>query len=464
MNTKRLLGVLCIFLTGCAVGPDYERPELNIPEAYLEKAKVGEEKLSLNWWELFKDKELVGLIEHALKENKDLGAAMAKIDEARAMLGIAKADRFPNIGLGAGAKRIGTSARTFSYMPEYNDFDLGGNMSFELDLWGRVRRATEAQREMLMSSEYAYRALRLSLIAAVADTYFALIDLDNRVRIAEETVKNRKDATELIRSRFQGGVVPELDVNQAEIEEADTRVSLASLRRQQKITRNALSVLVGDYPYEIKRADRFEDMLTVRELPVGVPADLLSRRPDVMSAEANVHAQTALIGVAKAGQLPTISLTGLLGLEANKTEKLLNRHANTWNIASNLAMPVLDFGKSAYQVDAAEARAQQALKDYEKTVQTAVQEVDDAIVSIAEYKEEFTAWKAQLAAAKNASRLSHARYDDGVSTYLEVLDIERSLFQAQLGSSTTARAYLSSIVQLYKALGGGWEDPEPSEK
>jgi len=448
-----LLTILC---SGCAIGPDYKRADLELPANYTLNNAKGKSIANSEWWELFEDEKLVELINIALRENKDIAMAAASIEEASAMLGIELSNQFPSISYSGAANRYGLSKKTFSYAPEYNDFGLLGNLSFELDVWGRLRRATEAKRAQLLATEYSYQAITIELVASVAKIYLNLIDLDQRVKIAERTLKNRKDATKLIRSRFQGGVVPELDVNQAEIEEGDAAVTLAGFRMQRKLQQNALSVLLGRYPFEIKRAEKLRDDLELKDWPVGVPADLLLRRPDILAEEEVLHANTALIGVARASQLPVIGINGFLGFDANKIENVLNKKANTWNIASNFAGPLFDFGRSAYQVDAAKARTEQALKSFEKKVLVAVQEVDDALASIQGYKEEYLAWRNELKAARNASRLSRARYDDGVTPYLEVLDVERSLFQAELGETSAKKSYLTAIVDLYKALGGGW--------
>ncbi|MGI6523710.1 MAG: efflux transporter outer membrane subunit [Bdellovibrionota bacterium] len=449
--------VLVSSFAGCSMGPDYQRKELNLPEVYNSKTAQDDASIAnIKWWELFEDKKLVELINIALKENKDAEMALAAISEARALLGVTRANQFPQLGYSGGFNRYGLSEKTFSYMAPYNDFGAFTNLIFEVDLWGRLRRATEAQRAQLLATEYSYQALTITLVAEVAKTYMSLVDLDSRVKIAERTLKNRRDATKLIRSRFQGGVVPELDVNQAEIEEGDAEVMLAGLKMQRGLVQNALSVLLGRFPYQIDRSTSLDKSVSVENIPSGVPADLLWRRPDILASEQALHAQTALIGVAKASRLPVIGLNGIIGLQANKGDKWLNKNARMWNIAANFSGPLFDFGKSRSQVEAAEARTEQALKSFEQTVLLAVQEVDDALVSIVGYKAEYEAWKRQLKAARNASRLARARYNDGVTPYLEVLDVERSLFQAELGGSYARRSYLNAIIQLYKALGGGW--------
>ena len=449
----------CLFLAGCAIGPDYQREELNLPEKYNFTETNQGQIVNMPWWQIFKDETLVNLINIALKENKDLVQAMASIDEARAMLGYTRADQFPSLGYSGDFSRIGPSRKTFSGMSPYNDYSLSGLLSFELDVWGRARRATEAKRALLLSSEYGYQTLTISLVASVAEVYITLLDLDERILIAEKTLDSRRDSTKLIRSRFLGGVVPELDVNQAEVEEGDAEVTLAQLIMSRRVTQNALSVLLGRYPHEIKTSASFSRNLILEKLPAGVPADLLMRRPDILAAEEALHAQTALIGVAKASQLPTLSVSGILGLESNRSQDLFNGHAKTWMISPSFTGPLFDFGKSAYQVEAAEAMTRQAKASFEKTVLNAVQEVEDALASIDGYKRAYEAYEKEVVAARNAARLSRARYDDGVTTYLEVLDIERSLFAAELGASSAKKSYVNSLITLYKALGGGW-DPE----
>ncbi len=449
-------------LSSCSLGPEFLRPEVPLLEQYSEPGVTSASIANLQWWDLYTDAELQGLIRTALEENKDLQLALARIAEARAFLGFTRADQFPSVDASGEANRTDPSDETSLPGRPENTFGLFGDLFFEIDLWGKFRRATEAQRAELLSSEYAYRAVTISLVSQVATTYFTLLDLDNRYQIARRTVENRKGATELIQTRFKGGIVPELDVNQATIEEAVALAQMASLERDRRQTENALSVLLGRTPITIPRRTALTQQVLRSDLPTGFPASLLERRPDVKAAEEAAHAETARIGVAEAERFPALSLAGFIGLQSSETSDLFSGDAMTWSIGGNVLSPLIDFGKNRSRVEITEARAEQVVRNYEQTVLRAVQEVEDALVAVRTYQAEHRARVMQRSAAENATRLSRARYNDGVAPYLEVLDSERSLFDAELSESITLQSYLNSIVQLYKALGGGWTEAQNS--
>ncbi len=444
--------------SGCTLGPEFVRPEVELSEKFQEPTTSVEDIVNLKWWNLYTDTELQELIRLALAQNKDLQVALSTIAEARALLGFTRADQFPRVDVSGDVSRTDPSDEiTLPGRPE-NNFGLFGDLFFEVDLWGKLRRATEAQRAELLSSEYAYRAIMISLVADVATTYFTILDLDSRFEIARRTVENRKGATGLIRTRFQGGIVPEIDVNQAQIEEADALAQMANIERERRQAENALSVLLGRTPISIPRGTALTKQVIKGELPTGYPASLLERRPDVIAAEEAARAETARIGVAEAQRFPSLALLGFIGLQSNESSEFFSGDAFTWNIGGNVLSPLIDFGKNRSRVEFTEARAEQFVRNYEQTVLRAVQEVEDALVSVRTYRQEHEARVMQRGAAQNAARLSRARYDDGVAPYLEVLDSERSLFDAELAESITLQRYVNSIVQLYKSLGGGWSD------
>lgn len=446
-----------LLLSACSLGPDYTRPEVTLPEHYVEPPVSGDSFANLPWWEVFKDEKLRELIRVALAENKDLLVAAARIDQARALLGFTRADQFPRLDGSGNGSRIEPGKESFvSVAEEFNDFGLFGALAFELDIWGKLRRATEAQRAELLATEYIRSAVTISLVSQVASTYFLLLDLDNRLSLSKVTLKNRGNATAIIQARFDKGVVAELDLNQAQIEESDAAVTVASLQRDLRQGENALSILLGKPPSIIVRGAGLEKQLLSTEVPAGFPASLLERRPDVIAAEERLKAEVARIGVAKAQRLPSLNLLGFVGLQSEETSELLTRDAFTWSIGGDFLGPLIDFGKGRSRVAGAEARAEEARHGYEQTVIQAVREVEDAAVAIRTFAEEYKSRTAQAKAARNAAKLSRARYDEGVTSYLEVLDIERSLFDAELSASIARQRHLSSVVQLYKALGGGW--------
>lgn len=457
-------GVCAIaLLNACMLGPDYQRPELGLPTAYMTPAESGEGIANLQWWDIFKDPTLQQLVRTALAENKDLQIAMARIEASRALLGMTKADLLPRIDGSASADRADASDELFLFdLKPRNNFGLFGNLSYELDIWGKLRRATEAQRAELLASEYGYRAVTTALVAEVASTYLAILGIDDRIAISQDTLKNRKGATNIISARFQKGIVPQLDVNQAEYEEADAAIALTEYERQSRQLQNALSVLLGRAPFAIPRGVGLQKVILFPQVPAGFPAALLERRPDVRAAEERVKALVARVGVAQSEQLPSLNLLGFVGLESAKTNDLMHRKAFTWGIGGDLVGPLLDWGKSASNVDLAKAEADAGYKQYERTVLTAVQEVEDELIAVDTYRREHRQRSGQVSSAGNASRLSRARYDDGVTSYLEVLDNDRSLFQARLGESSALQQYFVSIIRLYKALGGGWTE-EPAK-
>lgn len=455
-----LLGALLpIQLAGCTLGPSYTRPELPFPERFSEDApSSGESIANLPWWEVFKESDLQQLIRTALAENRDLQVSLARIAEARARLGFVRADQFPRMDLSGNANRIDPSDAVESSLgTPYSDFGLFGDLSFEVDLWGKLRQATESQRMELLSTEYAYRTVTISLVAQVARTYFVLVDLDNRLQIAERTVTGRKNSTGLIAARFGRGIVPELDLNQAQTEEADALAQVAQIERDRLLAQNALNVLLGRTSGKISRQAGLVKVELVKDPAVGFPTALLERRPDVQAAEYTTRAAFARIGVAEAQRLPSLNLLGSIGLQSSDASEFFS-DSFTWDVGGGLFGPVVDFGKNRSRVEITDAQAKQAVKSYEQTVLVAVGEVENALAAYRTYRAENESRKAQVKAATNAARLSRARYDEGVTAYLEVLDIERSLFAAELAESESYQNYLRSIVDLYQALGGGWSD------
>ncbi|MEJ2516240.1 MAG: efflux transporter outer membrane subunit [Gammaproteobacteria bacterium] len=462
MRARFLCVALGLLAGGCTLGPDYERPPLETPATYVQPVQEGESFANIPWWELFGDPALQSLIRTALEENKDLGIAAARIEEFRALLGVTRADQFPTLDVAGSATR-GRPSRN-SFPGSLNDdisenYRLSADVFFEVDLFGRLRRSTEAARAELLATEEDRRSLTISLVSSVASSYMLLRDLDARLAIARRTVATRQSSLDIIRARFDKGTVPLLDVNQAEIELAGAEAAVAAAERGVAQTENALSVLLGRNPSAIPRGMPLRAQSLPPEVPAGLPSELLQRRPDVLSAEARLAAQTARIGIAEALRWPSLSLTGSLGLESAELSDLTSGDSDFWNVGAGLLAPVFNAGRNASRVEAEEARTRQALLTYEQAVQRAFLEVEDALVAVRTYRAEHAALQRQVAAARSAAELARARYDGGVTSYLEVLDTERSLFSAELSESETLGQYYGAIIQLYKALGGGWESP-----
>lgn len=469
MPARRLpVPLLMALLGGCAVGPDYERPELEVPESYVQPVEQGENFANTPWWELFQDEQLQALIRIALEENQELGIAAARVEEFRAILGVTRADQFPTVDITASGAQAEGSDNVFpGNVPGLPDekvenYRLSADVFFELDLFGRLRRSTEAARAQLLATEEARRSITISLVASVASSYMLLRDLDAQMEIARRTQRTRADSLAIIQARFDKGTVPKLDVNQAEIELAVADAAVAVAQRVVTQTENALAVLLGRNPGAIPRGQALEQQLLPPDVPAGLPSELLQRRPDVLASEAELAAQTARIGVAEAARWPSLSLTGALGFESDDLSTLTDSGSDFWSAGVGIFAPIFNAGRNRSRVEIEEARTEQALLAYEQTVQRAFREVEDALVAVRTYREEHAARSRQVAAARSAAMLSRARYDGGVTSYLEVLDTERSLFSAELAESQTLRLYINAIIELYKALGGGW-NPENDE-
>ncbi len=457
MKLRRILILSVSALTaGCALTPDYEQPDLDVPDKYVEDVVAGDSIANLDWWELFQDEQLQALVRTALEENEDLGIALQRIAEARAALTITRANQFPFFDVTGAANRVRESEDLFPGAAAGNRFSLAGVSSFEIDLWGQLRRATEATRADLLATEYAYRNVTISLVAAVASSYLLLTDLDKRLTIAERTLETRLGSLTIIQARFDRGTVPELDVNQAQIEVAIAETAVAQFKRQIVQTENALRVLLGRNPGPVSRGLSIDHQTFPPVVPAGLPSELVQQRPDVMTAEQQLIAETARIGVAEALRYPSITLTGSFGGASEELSDLNSGDAETWNIGANILAPIFNSGQLKAQAEQQRARTEQALLFYEQTLRQAFREVEDALVSVRTLRDEYGAQQRRVIAARNAARLSRARYDSGIVDYLEVLDSERSLFDAELAESSTLQQYLTAIVQLYKSLGGGW--------
>jgi hydrophobe/amphiphile efflux-1 (HAE1) family protein/NodT family efflux transporter outer membrane factor (OMF) lipoprotein len=452
-----VLMLLASSVSGCLLKPEYERPVVLTEPSFRDGVVSDSSIANLPWWQLFKDPRLTALIETALNENRDLAIAMARIDEARATLGVVRPDQFPRLDLSGGATRSDVAEAVRPGVGPANDFSLLGRLGFEVDLWGRYASATEAARASLLSTEEAYKAVSLSLVAEVAVAYLQLLDFDRQLIISQRTLANRRKYTRLISERFAGGYTAKIDLNQAQIQEQEAAAAVVALQRARRITENALSVLLGHVPHEIARATPNTNPVSISEVPPGAPAELLTRRPDVRASEESARAAVMQVGVARSTQFPSLSLLGIIGLNSGQSTELFTSDGRTWSIGGNIAGPIIDLGKSWSRTEAAEAVAEQALKRYEGIVLQAVREVEDAMVSVRTFHEEHAIRQKQVEAALSADNLSMRRYTDGVASYLEVLSTQQSLFSAELARSNTQQRYLSSIVQLYKALGGGWE-------
>jgi multidrug efflux system outer membrane protein len=461
--------VLVVGLSACTLGPNHVRPETDLPAGWAVPAAGAPAApagtgVDSSWWRAFNDPSLTGLVEEALQHNADLSLAAARIAEARAVLNLRDAERYPLLsGQASGARQQG-SAETAQPGGGviYNNFGISAVLNYEVDLWGRLARASEAARAQLLAGVASRDAIRLAVAADVASGYFNLRALDQQLAIAERTVQTREGSYRFQESRYRNGAISQLVFRQAESELAAARAELPALRQQRVLQINALSVLLGRTPREIVQQGipggrPIDELPAMPEVPMGLPSALLERRPDIRAAEEQLRAANAEIGIARAAYFPTLSLTGLFGSQSDELSNLFNGPAKTWQFGGNLAGPLIDFGRTRANVRAAEARRQQALVNYQQTVRIAFREVLDALESRSATSERLVAQEQQVTALRETARLAQRRFDEGYSDYLEVLDAQRSLFTVELARVTTQQQRLRALVDLYKALGGGWQ-------
>lgn len=456
MNYKNLtwITVLAVLLGGCLMGPDYKRPDMLLPNA------VSAEDFSIfektNWWAMFNDSELDKLEEEALVYNRDLRLAIARVDEARANVGLAVSDQLPSLALAGGTGRSGNendSQQTIS--------SATAVLSYELDLWGKYRRLSEAARAELLSTTAAQDTVRLALTANVANTYFALRTLDLQLEIAKRTLETRRESYRIYESRYNIGYATEVDLRRVEADMLSVQSTEIELSRQVAAAETALSVLVGRSPREIvqstvNRGESLESIYLVPDVPQGIPSEVISRRPDIRQAEGSLMAANARIGAARAAYFPSIPLTAAAGYASPELGNLFHNSTSLWAIGANVMQPIFAGGAIRSQNKAAQARYRQMLASYEKTVQTAFKEVMDALSANRLNRETFDARVRQTAALRRGYELTKKQEDAGLIGTMELLDVERNLLQAEMDLATARKNELSAVAALSQALGGGW--------
>ena len=445
--------LLLLLMAGCAVGPDYKKPVVATPATYRTEGLPTAPINDLKWWALFDDPQLATLVKTALANNRDVKIAVSRIEQALATVGFTRADQYPRVDISAGASTGNYSGGSRS--PDTNaTIYLAAPVNWEIDFWGKFKRSTAAAQADLLASEYGLKVIQLSLISGVVTGYYQLLDFRRRLAISKETYNSRLYSLKIIRQRFDKGIIGQLDVNQSQIQKEIAAASIPLYERSVAVTENYLSILLGQLPGPIQ-AGQLPAARQAPQIPVGLPSDILENRPDIVQAKYLLEAQTERIGVATALRFPAISLTGALGVASTEIGSLTTE-GGVWSVGGALLGPIIDFDKNKNRVEIEEQKTRQALYQYENTVLTAFREVEDALVEIDTFRRELTAIERQQAAAKNANELSKERYDKGVSSYLEVLDTERTLFSAELRLSELQQQYFNAFVKLYKALGGGW--------
>jgi multidrug efflux system outer membrane protein len=447
-------------LAGCTVGPDYQRPTVALPAAL--GGPEGESLGDQGWRAVFPDPALHGLIAESLAANRDLVRATYRVEEAAALVGIARSQYFPTLDAGASFTRTRLSQETGQVPPGVNPYasihNLSGLLAWEADLWGRLRRANEAARARLLESELNRDALRNGLIAAVAAGYFDLRAFDGQLEIARKTVASRVETYELQRLRAELGDISELELGQTEVLLREAEVAVPRLEQAIALQQHALSVLLGRNPGAVDRGRPLEELQGAVGVAAGLPAALLERRPDLRAAEQQLVALNAEIGVARAAYFPTLTLTGQAGFASGELSDLFTSPARTWAFNPALTVPIFNAGRIRANVRAAEARQRQAVAAYEGAIQTAFREVQDALVSYEAAGRVVTSQTQLVAALSSVAGLARERYDNGLSSHLEVLDAERGYFSGELALTEARRQRLQAVVAAYRALGGGWTE------
>ena len=448
--------LLAVPLSACMVGPDYRRPEVEVPAAWRLGATEASRISNIAWWDQFQDPVLSDLVRTALANNKDLEIATANVDQAFAQYGIARSAQFPQVNGGVSVARERSSAN--GPLPggrTVNDYAVNLSASFELDIWGRLRRATESARASLLASQQGKGTVLLTVVATVASGYIQLRALDRQLEIAQYTSQSLGEAARLQRVRFEEGAVPQSDYLQAESQYRDAVARVPELEREIARQENFLSVLLGHNPGPIPRG-RDIDALLFPAVPEGLPASLLERRPDIRQAEQSLIAANANIGVARAAYFPDISLTALLGLESAQLSDLFKGPSRAWSFGTGVLQPIFNAGRIRGQVEQAEALQRQALYTYEKSIISAFQDVENALIDRTKFGQVREEQAKNVEALRRFRDLADLRYREGATIYLEVANAEQSLFNAQLAYVATQAQLFQSYANLYKAIGGGW--------
>ena len=469
--TKKLLAAIVVIslLAGTvAAQKKNERPPVTVPNEFrgaaatvpTDQTSIGD----LKWFEIFKDDELQKMVRTAMVQNYDLRVAVARIDAARANLGLAQSEQFPQFAAGADL----TTSRASSNGPS-GAFGQGGRsrsfgsvflslLTFELDVWGRLRQQTKAARAELRASEEDHKTVMTIVVGDVAAGYFSLLELDSELDIAKRTLATRQESLGLIRLRHEGGLATALDVRQAEELVYQASQTIPDTERRMAQTENQLSYILGNNPGSITRGQPLTQQQTLPTVPAGLTSSLLERRPDIRAAEENLVARRALVSAAKKAFFPTISLTGLFGFQSNQLSSLFTGPSKAWTFVPQITQPIFTGGRLNSDVKFAKAQQELATVRYQQTIQNAFKEVSDALIQYQKVREVRTQQELLVATLRDRSRLAYLRYEGGVDTLLNALDSDRELFDAEVNLTQTKRNELLSLVQLYKALGGGWQE------
>ena len=441
-----IICIIMIHIESCKVGEDYTREKQNTPVTYRQNFPKDSAISNIPWWKLFKDPVLVDLIDTALVNNKNIRIAVARIEESQLHFEISKAPFYPSINYGVfGSTTVDSETSSFS-----NSVSPGINISYTIDLWQKIKTLNEIELQNFYATEEAYKALNISIISAVASAYIALRDIDNRLLIAEKTAENFKENLDVMQARFNAGFISEVDLSQAKIQLSEAKTAIEIFNRSRTQIENGISILLGTAPRDIPRGLPLYEQISLPNMPVGFPSELLNRRPDILEAERKLHAQTLRIGVAESLKYPSLTLNLNLGAE------LINPSLLFADMGAQILGPIFNAGKLQKGVEVEEIRTKQLLLSYQNTFLIALKEVEDAMISVETYKREYELRNEQMEMATKAAQLAWVRYDGGLTSYLEVLNLQSSQFNSELKASEAFKYELSSIINLYEALGGGW--------
>jgi outer membrane protein, multidrug efflux system len=454
--------VALLILSGCEVGPNYKRPPIASPDAYRglapdaapqATASLGDEK----WWTIFKDEQLQALVREAISQNYDVRIAATRVLQAQAALGITRADQFPQIyaGAGAGMARFPLTKNLPNFETSTNQINL--SLAWQLDFWGQYRRATEAARANLLSTEWGQKAVVWSLVSDVVSAYFRLLELDAEMSISKNTLASRHESLRLVQIRQKGGTTSMMDVRQSEELVYAAAATIPDLERRIEQQENFISILLGRNPAPVKRGAGLTEQPLLPEVPAGLPSSLIERRPDIQSTEQQLVAANARIGVAKAAYYPQITLTANGGFQSSALTSLFTGPAGLWSFGGQLLQPVFTAGKIRSNVRLTEAQEQELVLRYQQSIQTAFREVSDSLVAYRKNQEFRYQQELLTGAAQDATHLADVRYRGGVTSYLEVLDSDTRYFDAQINLAQGQLNERLALVQLYNALGGGWQ-------
>ena len=449
--------LLALASSGCMIGPDYLRPVIDSPQSWRVSDETAKDLANSAWWEQFNDPVLNDLIATALRENKDLMIASARIDEYAGRYGVTRSQLFPQIGLGYDVTKQKNTIPGTTVKGTYNSYETFLSASWEIDLCGKIRRQSEAARAQIVATEEGRQGVILTLVSSVANNYVTLRSLDRQLEIAKATAKTRGESYQVFQDRYSGGVISQLELSQNRSQYDEALASIPVIEKTIAQQENALSLLLGRNPGPIARGKNIDE-LAPPTTPEGLPSSLLERRPDLREAEQNLIAANAQIGAAKAAFFPSISLTGLLGVASGGLSNLFHSESKVWQYGAAVNLPIFTGGSLFGQLQVAEAQQQQALYSYQKAIQQAFSEVNNALVDQEKTRVQLAAQADEVKSLVLYAELARLRYDNGYTSYLEVVDAERSLFGVQQSYTQTKQTLLQAAINTYKAMGGGWTD------